>query len=182
MSDNRLLEVIWFCIAVVMCACIVAAVWVSNTGQCGVVPVVAFPDGPPPLTIEEFEQLQTELKKKPAAPVEVVSILDFYADWCGPCRASKPAIDQLERQGYAVTRIDVDTAEGREQKRLNNVGAIPTFIGRVNGAEKFRTHDVQQLKRKLADLPKKTPTPQPSPGPYVPIIPPGPPDPRYPRL
>lgn len=160
---QRLIEAVWGCSLVIVALCFVAGVCVSNVAffrAMGVVPgSIAFPDGPPPLTVEEFAKLQSELKKNPELPTSVVSILDFYADWCGPCRAAKPAIDQLERDGYTISRIDIDTADGKEQKRLNNVGPIPTFIVRLNFAEQFRTHDVRELKRKLANLPQPAPRP-----------------------
>ena len=35
-------------------------------------------------------------------------MLDFYADWCGHCRAMGPTIDALVAKGYPVRRVDFD--------------------------------------------------------------------------
>ena len=35
-------------------------------------------------------------------------LLDFYADWCGPCRSMMPTVEQLSAQGYPVRRVNVD--------------------------------------------------------------------------
>ena len=34
-------------------------------------------------------------------------MLDFYADWCGPCRAMGPTIDTLVAKGYPVRRVNI---------------------------------------------------------------------------
>ena len=46
--------------------------------------------------------------EEPSLPV----LLDFYADWCGPCQGMRPAVDQLAREGYDVRRVNVDQAPG----------------------------------------------------------------------
>ena len=35
-------------------------------------------------------------------------LLDFYADWCGPCRSMMPTVEQLAAKGYPVRRMNVD--------------------------------------------------------------------------
>ncbi|MFA5776647.1 MAG: thioredoxin family protein [Patescibacteria group bacterium] len=57
------------------------------------------------------------------------SLTDFYADWCGPCQAMKPALEKFETE-YAdkitVKRVDVD--KNQQIASQNNVMGIPTFI------------------------------------------------------
>ena len=38
-------------------------------------------------------------------------LLDFHADWCGPCQQMRPAVDQLSRKGYPVKSINIDKAQ-----------------------------------------------------------------------
>jgi thioredoxin 1 len=55
--------------------------------------------------------------------------IDFYADWCGPCRIMARVVDHLadELQGRAdVVRVNVD--ESPELARRYKVESIPTFI------------------------------------------------------
>lgn len=55
-------------------------------------------------------------------------LLDFYADWCGPCRMVSPLIDEIaeERDDVLVGKVDVD----REHELASRFGvySIPTLI------------------------------------------------------
>lgn len=62
------------------------------------------------------------------------TLVDFYADWCGPCRATAPVLDELsqELEGQAnVVKVNVD--ESPELATQYGVEAIPTFIVIRNG-------------------------------------------------
>ncbi len=78
-------------------------------------------------------------------------LLDFYADWCGPCRQMHPVLDELERQGFTVQRINIDREP--ELARKFRVDGVPTFVVVANGRERGRAVGVQQaddLRRMLA--------------------------------
>ena len=55
-------------------------------------------------------------------------LLDFYADWCGPCRMVAPVIDQIaqERSDVKVGKINVD--EQGELAARFGVMSIPTLV------------------------------------------------------
>ena len=55
-------------------------------------------------------------------------LLDFYADWCGPCRALSPIIDQIaaERTDITVGKINVD--EQGELAAAFGIVSIPALI------------------------------------------------------
>lgn len=59
---------------------------------------------------------------------EKTILLDFFADWCGPCRMVSPVIDEIaaERWDVAVGKINVD--ESPELARKYGVYSIPTLI------------------------------------------------------
>ena len=60
---------------------------------------------------------------------EKVVLVDFYADWCGPCQAIHPILEELsdEFDGLAVVaKVDVDQEPGLAG--VFNVRSIPTII------------------------------------------------------
>ena len=72
---------------------------------------------------------------KSATPV----LIDFFAEWCGPCKMMAPVIDELARD-YAgrlkVVKVDVD--EAAETAAAFGVTAMPTFVVVKDGKETFR--------------------------------------------
>ncbi len=76
------------------------------------------------VTKENFEEI-----KNGAKPV----LLDFYADWCGPCRMVAPIIEEIgnERDDIVVGKINVD--EQGELAQQFGVMSIPTLVVLKNG-------------------------------------------------
>jgi thioredoxin 1 len=56
-------------------------------------------------------------------------LVDFYADWCGPCKVTSPILDELSKE-YAgkinIYKVNID--QERELASLFNVQSIPTFL------------------------------------------------------
>ena len=79
-----------------------------------------------PITINKnnFE----EIKKNNKA-----ILIDFYADWCGPCRMLSPIIDEIakERDDIVVGKINVDNEPELAEKF--GVFSIPTLVIIKNG-------------------------------------------------
>ena len=63
------------------------------------------------------------------------AIVDFYADWCGPCKMMSPIMDKIaeENETIKVGKLNVDEAQDVAIKF--NVMSIPTIIIFKNGAE-----------------------------------------------
>lgn len=65
-----------------------------------------------------------------------ITLVDFYADWCGPCRRIAPVIEELagEMQGQAtIAKLDVEQAQ--KTTASFQVMSIPTIILFKNGKE-----------------------------------------------
>lgn len=72
------------------------------------------------ITAENFESI---VKKS-----EKTVLLDFYADWCGPCRMVSPTVDEIaeERDDILVGKINVDEASSLAQDF--GIVSIPTLV------------------------------------------------------
>lgn len=60
-------------------------------------------------------------------------LLDFSAEWCGPCQQLAPTIHQLETMGYPVRKVDVDQEKALAAKY--QVQSIPCLVLLVDGQE-----------------------------------------------
>ena len=83
---------------------------------------------------DKFKELVTESRE----PVYV----DFYADWCGPCKMLSPIMDELS-DSYKVYKVNVDSDE--ELAREYGVMSIPCVILFKNGKESKRSVGLTSL-------------------------------------
>ena len=65
-------------------------------------------------------------------------LIDFYADWCGPCRMVGPIVDEIaeERSDIVVGKVNVDDSPELAEKF--SVFSIPTLVVLKNGEETDR--------------------------------------------
>ena len=84
-------------------------------------------------------KLSTENFEKEVLKSEKPGLVDFYADWCGPCNAMAPVIEELAKElegKVKVGKINVD--ENPDIAVEYNVMSIPTLIVFKNGKEEKR--------------------------------------------
>lgn len=75
-----------------------------------------------------------------------VTLVDFHAHWCGPCRMLSPIVKELAEQlqgRMLVAKVDIDAA----QKTTASLGisSVPTLIVFVDGKETKRVVGVKDL-------------------------------------
>lgn len=63
-----------------------------------------------------------------------VVLIDFYAEWCAPCRAVSPIVDEIsaEKTEFVVAKVNVD--DEPELAKEFDVVSIPTLVVMKNGS------------------------------------------------
>jgi len=82
--------------------------------------------------------------------------IDFYADWCGPCKSFAPIIDQLKSEfGDKIRVLKIDVDKNQELSNKLNVRSIPTIMIYKEGKRMYEgkgMHSLQDLKAKLTPM------------------------------
>jgi thioredoxin len=59
----------------------------------------------------------------------VPCLIDFYADWCGPCKMVAPILEELQQEyGNSIVIYKVDTEEQRELAAMFGIQSIPSLL------------------------------------------------------
>lgn len=77
-------------------------------------------------------------------------LVDFYATWCGPCKAMHPVLEQLKAQlGDRIRIIKVDVDKHGIPAEEYNVQAVPTLLLFRNGEVLWRQSGAMPLNQLL---------------------------------
>jgi thioredoxin 1 len=83
-------------------------------------------------------------------------LVDFYADWCGPCRMMPPALDELKKSlGDAITIIKVNVDKHPDISQQFGISGVPTLMIFRNGKSVWRESGVKSAKQ-LRDIIQRT--------------------------
>ena len=97
-------------------------------------------------TINEKEENSIDVKKVNDETFEqevlksnIPVLVDFYADWCGPCKMLSPTVDEVAQENDDIKVVKVNVDESQNTAIKYQVMSIPTLVVIKNGNEVNRS-------------------------------------------
>jgi len=81
------------------------------------------------ITLETFEETVTR---------EGIVFVDFWAEWCGPCRMFAPVFEKAAQEHPEITFAKVDTEQEQQIAQQAQITSIPTLMAFRDGILVFR--------------------------------------------
>ena len=134
-------KIIWFIIFVILViAIILASRFVNNQGE------ETIQDSKENTNIlnEEEENMNIIKVSDENFEQEVLNsnipvLVDFYADWCGPCKMLSPVVDEVAKENDDIKVVKVNVDESQNTAIKYQVMSIPTLVVIKNGNEVNRS-------------------------------------------
>ncbi|MFT3888893.1 MAG: thioredoxin [Arachnia sp.] len=98
------------------------------------------------LTIENFQSTVEDNQ---------IVLVDFWADWCGPCKRFSPIYEEASGRHDGVVFAKVDTEDARDLAAALEIQAIPTIMGFKEGKLVYRQSGIlsgKQLDSLIGEL------------------------------
>ena len=70
---------------------------------------------------------------------EKVVLIDFYAEWCGPCKMISPIVEAIANENADIKVVKVNVDDAQDLALKYEVMSIPTLVVIKNGIETNRT-------------------------------------------
>jgi thioredoxin 1 len=84
-------------------------------------------------TVNRVQHVNSEDFEREVLRSETPVLVDFYADWCGPCRALSPVLEQVARDNPEAKIVKVNVDENPELALQYRVDSIPRLMVFKNG-------------------------------------------------
>lgn len=79
-----------------------------------------------------------------------VIVIDFYAPWCGPCRAFAPRFEAMVAEYPGVSFYKVNVDDNEDISELVQIQAMPTFVVFKSGREVARVQGANEIALRAA--------------------------------
>lgn len=84
-------------------------------------------------------------------------LVDFHAEWCGPCKMMKPVLEELRQMmGDAIRILKIDVDKNSKLARSLNISGVPTLMLFKKGQTLWRQSGVVPAKQLQSIVKQKT--------------------------
>ena len=102
----------------------------------------------------KIEKITNDNFKTEVLQSEMSVLVDFYADWCGPCKMLAPIVDEIAQENDDIKVVKVNVDENPNIALDYKVMSIPTLVVIKGGKEVSRSVGVVDKKEILEMLSK----------------------------
>ena len=98
-----------------------------------------------------MQKVQTKEDLDSCVGSDILTVIDFYADWCGPCNAIAPVLEALAQKMKNIRfyKLNIEEGDGPEIVQKYKINSIPTFILFQNGQQIGRYNSLVEMERFL---------------------------------
>lgn len=104
--------------------------------------------------MSEIMHVNTENFEKEVSKNKGVTLVDFFATWCGPCKMLSPILEQVNDECDFVKIVKVDIDDALPIAKDFGIMSVPTMVIMADGEEKERLVGLRQ-KTQIIDTVKK---------------------------
>ncbi len=88
---------------------------------------------------------------------ETPTLVDFYADWCGPCKMQSPILKEVKNElGDQIRILKVNIDKNQSLSTKLNVRGVPTLILYKNGTQLWRESGLRQKQEIIYQIKNNT--------------------------
>lgn len=80
------------------------------------------------LDLKSFKQEISDIDENGGYKNDSPVVIDFYADWCGPCKAMEPTLEQLEQENPNVKFFKINVDDNYELANAFKIKSIPALM------------------------------------------------------
>lgn len=98
------------------------------------------------------KQIDTQEFKMQVLQGQGVTLVDFFATWCGPCKMLSPILEELEKEMPSVQFAKIDVDDEQQLAMQYGIMSVPTMVIFKDGEKKEQLVGLQQketLREKL---------------------------------